>query len=318
VFDLTPLALGGAPLANLYTEVSEEDARGVVDAAWERGIRFFDTAPHYGLGLSERRIGAALRDRPREAYVLSTKVGRVLEPVDNRAEFDEEGGFAVPARWRRMWDFSRYGVRRSLSDSLQRLGLDRVDMVFIHDPDNHRRQAFEEAYPALEELRSEGVLRAIGAGMNQTAMLTEFVRETDVDVILMAGRYTLLEQDALNDLLPECAARGIRVVAAGVFNSGLLAQPRPADDATYNYQPAPPELIARAHRLADVCERHGVSLPAAALAFPARHPAVASVLTGARSAAEIERNAELFATPVPDDLWAELKAEGLLRADAPV
>ena len=318
MFDLTPLALGGAPLANMYTPVSEEDARGAVDAAWERGIRFFDTAPHYGLGLSERRIGAALRDRPREAYVLSTKVGRVLEPVDNHADFDEEGGFAVPARWRRMWDFSRYGVRRSLSDSLQRLGLDRVDMVFIHDPDNHRRQAFEEAYPALEELRSEGVVRAIGAGMNQSAMLTEFVRETDVDVILMAGRYTLLEQDALNDLLPECAARGVKVVAAGVFNSGLLAHARPADDATYDYRPAPPELIARAHRLADVCERHGVSLPAAALAFPARHPAVASVLTGARSAAEIERNAELFATSVPDDLWTELKAEGLVRADAPV
>jgi D-threo-aldose 1-dehydrogenase len=318
VIDLTPLALGGAPLANMYTVVPEEQARGAVDAAWERGIRFFDTAPHYGLGLSERRIGAALRDRPRQEYVLSTKVGRLLEPVDNPAEFDAEGGFAVPARWRRMWDFSRYGVRRSLSDSLQRLGLDRVDMVFIHDPDDHRRQAFEEAYPALEELRSEGVLRAIGVGMNQSAMLTDFVRETDVDVILMAGRYTLLEQSALDDLLPECAARGVKVVAAGVFNSGLLAQSRPAADATYDYRPAPPELIGRANRLADVCERHGVSLPAAALAFPGRHPAVASVLTGARSAAEIERNAELFATPVPDDLWAELKAEGLLRADAPV
>jgi D-threo-aldose 1-dehydrogenase len=191
-------------------------------------------------------------------------------------------------------------------------------MVFIHDPDNHRRQAFEEAYPALEELRAEGVVRAIGAGMNQSAMLADFVRETDVDVHLLAGRYTLLEQGALDDLLPECEARGVKIVAAGVFNSGLLAHPRPPADATYNYRPAPKQLLARAHQLADVCERHGVSLPAAALAFPGRHPAVASVLTGARSAAEIERNAELFAAPVPDDLWAELKAEGLLRADAPV
>jgi D-threo-aldose 1-dehydrogenase len=318
VIDLTPLALGGGPLGNLYTAISDEDARGAVDAAWERGIRYFDTAPHYGLGLSERRLGAALRERPREQYVLSTKIGRILEPVDNKAEYDKAGGFAVPARWRRMWDFSRAGVRRSLSDSLQRLGLDRVDIVYIHDPDDHRRQAFAEAYPALEELRSEGVVRAIGAGMNQAAMLADFVRETDVDVHLLAGRYTLLEQDALDDLLPECEARGVKIVAAGVFNSGLLARERVPDDATYDYRPAPPDVLSHARRIARVCERHGVSLPAAALAFPGRHPAVASVLTGARSAAEIERNAELFATPVPDDLWAELKAEGLLREDAPV
>jgi D-threo-aldose 1-dehydrogenase len=282
VIDLSPLSLGTAPLGNMYTPVSEEDARATVDAAWEQGIRFFDTAPHYGLGLSERRLGAALRERPRHEFVLSTKVGRILEPVDNRADYDHEGGFAVPARWRRMWDFTREGVRRSLGDSLQRLGLDRVDMVFIHDPDDHRREAFEQAYPALEELRSEGVVRAIGAGMNQSAMLADFVRETDVDVLLLAGRYTLLEQDALDDLLPAAQERGVRIVAGGVFNSG-----------------------------------HGVPLPAAALIFPSRHPAVASVLAGARSAEQIARNAELFATKVPDDLWAELKAEGLLRADAP-
>jgi D-threo-aldose 1-dehydrogenase len=317
VIDLSPLSLGGAPLGNMYTPVSEEDARATVDAAWERGIRFFDTAPHYGLGLSERRFGAALRERPRHEYVLSTKVGRILEPVDNRAEFDSEGGFAVPARWRRMWNFTREGVRRSLADSLQRLGLDRVDIVFIHDPDDHRREAFEQAYPALEELRSEGVVRAIGAGMNQSAMLTDFVRETDVDVLLLAGRYTLLEQDALDDLLPAAEARGVKIVAGGVFNSGLLAQARPPKDATYDYRKAPADLLSTARRLATVCERHGVSLPAAALAFPARHPAVASVLTGARSAEQIERNADLFATAVPDDLWTELKAEGLLRADAP-
>jgi D-threo-aldose 1-dehydrogenase len=216
-----------------------------------------------------------------------------------------------------MWNFTREGVRRSLADSLQRLGLDRVDIVFIHDPDDHRREAFEQAYPALEELRSEGVVRAIGAGMNQSAMLTDFVRETDVDVLLLAGRYTLLEQDALDDLLPAAEARGVKIVAGGVFNSGLLAQARPPKDATYDYRKAPADLLSTARRLATVCERHGVSLPAAALAFPARHPAVASVLTGARSAEQIERNADLFATAVPDDLWTELKAEGLLRADAP-
>jgi D-threo-aldose 1-dehydrogenase len=216
-----------------------------------------------------------------------------------------------------VWDFSRDGVRRSLEDSLERLGLDRVDIALIHDPDEHRRAAFSEAYPALEELRAEGVVRAIGAGMNQSAMLADFARETDVDMVLLAGRYTLLEQDALDDLLPVCEARGVAIVAAGVFNSGLLAQARPPDDATYDYAPAPPETLARARAIAAVCDRHGVPLPAAALAFPGRHPAVASVLVGARDAAQVTRNAELFEAAVPDDLWRELKAEGLLRADAP-
>jgi D-threo-aldose 1-dehydrogenase len=317
MIELTPLGFGGAPLGNLYAPLSEADATGTVDTAWARGIRFFDTAPHYGLGLSERRLGAALRSRPREEYVLSTKIGRILEPLaEPGGDFDTAGGFAVPVTHRRVWDFSRDGVRRSLADSLERLGLDRVDVVFIHDPDDHRRAAFEEAYPALEELRGEGVVRAIGAGMNQSAMLADFARDTDVDVLLLAGRYTLLEQDALDDLLPVCEARGVAVVAAGVFNSGLLAHERVPDDATYNYAPAPAELIGRARAIAAVCERHGVSLPAAALAFPARHPAVASVLVGARHGEEVDRNADLLGTPVPEELWRELKTEGLLREDA--
>jgi D-threo-aldose 1-dehydrogenase len=316
MIELTPLSFGGAPLGNLFTPLPDSDARGAIDAAWERGIRYFDTAPHYGLGLSERRIGEALRARPREEYVLSTKIGRVLEPYDG-GDFDTEGGFAVKVTARRRWDFSRDGVHRSLTDSLERLGLDRVDIVFIHDCDDHREQAFTEAIPALIELRDQGVVRAIGAGMNQSAMLTDFVRETDVDVLLLAGRYTLLEQTALDDLLPACVERGVRIVAGGVFNSGLLALDEPPDDATYDYRQAPRELLQRARELAAVCARHGVPLPAAALAFPGRHPAVETVVVGARTAGEVERNADLFAQPIPDDLWAELKAEGLVRADAP-
>jgi D-threo-aldose 1-dehydrogenase len=245
----------------------------------------------------------------------------VLEPVRPAAGEpvgdDLANGFAVPATHRRVWDFSADGVRRSLEASLERLGLDRVDTVLIHDPDRHYRQALEQAYPALHELRAQGVVRAIGAGMNQAAMLTRFARETEMDVVLLAGRFTLLEQDALDDLLPACVERQVRVIAAGVFNSGLLALDRPARDATYNYAPAPRKLVARAHELAEVCERHAVSLPAAALAFPGRHPAVATVLVGAREPAEVARNAELFARGVPEALWDELRAEGLLRPDAP-
>jgi D-threo-aldose 1-dehydrogenase len=313
VIALGPLSFGGAPLGNLYTPLSDEAAAATLTAAWEHGIRTFDTAPMYGHGLSERRFGAALRERPRDEYVLSTKVGRLLAAGGGGGT----DGFAIPETHHVVWDFSRDGVHRSLAESLERLGLDRVDVALIHDPDDHERAAFAEAYPALEELRAQGVVKAIGAGMNQSAMLTRFARETDVDLLLLAGRYTLLEQGALDDLLPACAAGGARVIAAGVFNSGLLARDRPPADATYDYAPAPPELVDRAHRIADVCERHGVSLPAAALAFPGRHPAVATVLVGARSPAEVARNAELAERPVPDALWADLKAAGLLRDDAP-
>jgi D-threo-aldose 1-dehydrogenase len=309
---MTELAFGGAPLGNLYAPIAEATADATVDAAWEHGIRSFDTAPLYGHGLSERRLGRILRERPRAEYALSTKVGRLLAP--GRGSTD---GFAIPATHHVEWDFSADGVRRSLEESLERLGLDRVDTVLIHDPDRHYREALEQAYPALHELRAQGVVQAIGAGMNQAAMLTRFARDTDMDVVLLAGRYTLLEQDALDDLLPACAERGVQVIAAGVFNSGLLARDRPAADATYDYGPAPRGLVARAHRLADVCERHGVSLPAAALALPGRHPAVATVLVGARDPAEVARNAELFARGVPEALWEELRAEGLLRPDAP-
>jgi D-threo-aldose 1-dehydrogenase len=314
---LTELSLGCAQLGNLYHAIPDEQAHATVDAAWAVGIRYFDTAPHYGLGLSERRLGKALAERPRDEYVLSTKVGRLLEPLPQPHDVDGEG-FDVPATHRRVWDFSRDGVLRSLAGSLERLGLDRVDIVYLHDPDDHYRDVLGHAYPALEELRSQGVVSAIGAGMNQTAMLTEFARNTDMDLLMLAGRYTLLEQPALEELLPVCQQRGIGVVAAGVFNSGLLARRKPARDARYNYADAPPNLVQRAVRIAAICEQHASSLPAAALAFPLGHPAVVSICIGARSPGQVERNAALRQAQPPSGLWTQMKAEGLLRADAPV
>ncbi|MEV8565218.1 aldo/keto reductase [Streptomyces sp. NPDC051322] len=303
--EVTELAFGAAGIGNLYTPVDPAEAQATVDAAWNAGIRYFDTAPHYGLGLSECRLGSALRDRPRAEYVVSTKVGRLLEPGPGQGD-DLRNGFAVPASHHRVWDFSADGVRRSIDDSLARLGLDRVDVVFLHDPDDHGEDAFRHAYPALESLRSEGVVGAIGAGMNQTRMLTRFLRDTDVDLVLCAGRCTLLDRSAFDELLPEAAARGRSVVVGGVFNSGLLADPRPG--ARYNYSAASSAVLDRALRMKAVCERRGVPLRAAALRFPSRHPAVVSVLTGARSAAEVNDAADLLRLPLPDALWDELSA----------
>jgi D-threo-aldose 1-dehydrogenase len=314
--EVTELGFGAAPIGNLYREVSETRARGTVDAAWACGVRYFDTAPHYGLGLSERRLGAALTGRPRTEYVLSTKVGRLLEPSPGGGT--DPAGFAVSATHRRVWDFSADGVRRSLASSLERLGLDRVDVVLLHDPDDHWAQAVSEAYPALARLRDEGVIGAIGVGMNQCGMPTRFVRETDIDVVLLAGRYTLLEQPAADELLPLAAERGVSVLAAGVFNSGLLARPEVPDDATYDYEPAPGRLLEKARRIAAVCRRHGVTLPRAAAWFPLGHPAVASVVLGMHDATQVTENAGLLAEAVPAGLWDELRAERLLRADVPV
>ncbi|MFI6885289.1 aldo/keto reductase [Streptosporangium canum] len=302
---------GAAPIGNLFTAVGDDEARAAVDAAYDAGFRLFDTAPHYGLGLSERRLGAALAGRPRDSYTLSTKVGRLLVPAPTGGPAGrDDQGFDVPADLRRVWDFSRDGVRRSLKESLERLALDAVDIVLIHDPDDHWEQAVSEAYPALAELRDQGVVKAVGVGMNQSEMLARFVRETGVDLVMLAGRHTLLDQSGEEELLPLCQERGVSVVAAGVFNSGLLATHDPS--GTYDYAPAPAPLLARARRIAAVCESHGVTLPQAALAFPLRHPAVVSVVVGARSAAEVARNAALTARPVPEDLWAELAAEDLI------
>lgn len=313
----TEISLGCAQLGNLYTAITDDQAHATVDAAWDQGIRYFDTAPHYGLGLSERRLGAALAGRPRKEYLLSTKVGRLLEPINAPGERDNVG-FDVPATHKRVWDFSRDGVMRSLEESLERLGVDSVDIAYLHDPDEHPREALEGAYPALEELRTQGTVVAIGAGMNQTAMLANFARLTDMDVFMLAGRYTLLEQSALDDLLPICEERGIGVVAAGVFNSGLLSRPAPPDDAKYNYVDAPDELIVRARKIAEICQRHGTSLPALALKFPLAHPSVVSVCVGSRSPIQIEANVDLYRSRVPHAAWVELRDDGFLRPDAPL
>jgi D-threo-aldose 1-dehydrogenase len=314
--DVTPLGLGCAPLGNLYQAISDETATETVEAAWADGIRYFDTAPHYGLGLSERRLGAALAGHPRDEYVLSTKVGRILEPNPAGASELDDQAFEVPAAYKRRWDFSRDGVLRSLEDSLERLGLDRIDIAYVHDPDDHFEEAVLGALPALVELRRQGVLKAIGVGMNQTPMLAEFIRKCDVDVIMVAGRYTLLDQPALDELLPLCQERGVSVIAAGVFNGGILATATPG--TKYDYSDAPAELITKASRIAEVCEQHGVELPDAAMALPAAHPAVASVVVGAHNAEQIRANVARSRVEVPAALWADLIAEGLLRPDAVV
>lgn len=275
----------------------------MVEAAWDAGIRYFDTAPLYGFGHAERRLGAVLRTKPREEFVVSTKVGRLL-----REDAESEPGQA----WKGtpplnpVFDFSYDATMRSVEESLRRLGLDRVDILLIHDPDQHFREALGGAYRALDRLRADGTVRAIGAGMNQAEMLARFAREADFDCFLLAGRYTLLDRTGSEELLPLCAERGIAVIAGGVFNSGILAETGPAQH--YNYQQAPPEVIVRARAIKATCESRGVDVKAAALQFPLRHPAVTSVLTGCRSAAELTENVRLFSAPVPDGLWEELDA----------
>jgi aryl-alcohol dehydrogenase-like predicted oxidoreductase len=309
---LTELGFGAAQGGNLYRATTDEEFVAAVDTAWAAGVRYFDTAPHYGLGLSERRLGSALRHRPRDEYVVSTKVGRLLEPSPQNTHLRDSEGFDVPASHRRVWDFSRDGVRRSIEASLARTGLDRIDIAYLHDPDDHWEQAAAEAVPALVELREQGVVGAIGAGMNQSAMLARFVRETDVDVMMCAGRYTLLEQGAAGDLLPLAQRQGVGVVIAGVYNSGLLSRDHPPADAFYNYQQAPPELIERARRIAEICGGHRVTLPQAALAFVRRHPAVVSTVVGVRNDAQMAETARRSAALVPDELWESLAAAGLL------
>jgi D-threo-aldose 1-dehydrogenase len=305
---VTEYGFGAASLGNLYRAVDEDTAARAVAAALDAGIRYFDTAPHYGLGLSERRLGRALAGRDRADFVISTKVGRLLEPNPSPSGSDLiAGGFDVPDGLRRRFDFSADGVRRSLEGSLHRLGLDRVDIVYLHDPDDHVDEAIAEAIPALVAWREQGVVGAIGVGMNGWQAPLRMIRETPLDVVMLAGRWTLLDRTG-RELLDGCASRGMSLVAAAPFNSGLLARARPAPDAMFNYSPADASLVAAANRLADVCSSHGVALPAAALQFPLRHPAVAAVVAGTRSAEQVTEAMTRLTMTIPEELWRELDA----------
>jgi D-threo-aldose 1-dehydrogenase len=317
---VTRLGFGGASIGGLFAAVSDDDAIATVGHAWDLGIRTFDVAPLYGYGAAERRVGRALAGRPRDEYVLETKVGRLVRPLDAispGADVDpQDANYARTEPVGLVFDYSADGVRRSIEESLERLGLDRLDIALIHDPDDHWPAAIGEAYPALARLREEGVLRAIGVGMNQSRMLARFAREGDFDVFLLAGRYTLLDQDALPELLPLCAERGVAIFVGGVMNSGVLADPR--SGSRFDYKPAPDTILERARRLAAVCERHDVPLRAAAIQFPLAHPAVRSLIAGVRRIDHLDEYPELMRRPIPADLWAELRAEGLIPEEAPV
>jgi D-threo-aldose 1-dehydrogenase len=310
--DIRRLVFGGAPIGGLFAPVDDGTAQATLEAAWAAGIRAFDTAPHYGAGLSEQRLGAFLAGRPRGEFVISTKVGRRLVPAAGDVE-GAEGFYGTP-RLARMRDYSRDGVLAALEGSLARLGLDRADLVLIHDPEDHLREALDGAYPALAELRSAGVAGAIGFGMNQAALLEWLVTRTDPDCVLVAGRYSLLDASAADALLPECRRRRIAVLAGGVFNSGVLADPVPG--ATFDYVPASASILARANRIRAVCARYGQPLGAVALQYPLRHPAVTAAVVGARSPHEIIEDAGYLAEPVPDALYGELASLGLITEPA--
>lgn len=306
---LGKLGLGAAGIGNLYRAMPDGQAAATVNAAWDAGVRYFDTAPHYGLGLSERRLGAVLREKPRSEFTVSTKVGRLLVPnaaVGSDATLKDDEGFDVPATSKRQWDFSEAGIRRSIEESLERLGLDHVDIAYLHDPDFHDlAKGISEALPALEKLRAEGVVKAIGVGTNSAEAALECVDAADLDLVMLAGRYTLLEQPGV-PLLDHCVARGTGVVNVGVFNSGLLARPEVPEDAHYNYARAPRGLVERARALAGVCRDFGVELPTAALQFSLRHPAVVNVTVGASGAEQVSTNAARMNEDVPEGLWAAL------------
>lgn len=303
---VTRLGLGLAPIGGLYEPVSDQQARETVEKAWELGIRYFDVAPLYGNGLSEIRAGAVLANKPRESFVLSTKVGRLLRPGgSDRQRIWAEGAEVTP-----VFDFSADGTLTSYAESLTRLGLDRADLLHVHDPDDFFAQAVAEALPTLVALREQGRIGGVSAGMNQTKLLAEFVRTGMVDCVLAAGRYTLLDQSAGVELLPLCAALGVSVIAAGVFNSGLLADPRPG--ATYDYGRASSDLVERALAISAVCDSHGVPLRAAAIQFPLTHPAVTCVLVGARSPAEVSDAVAMASHSIPSALWDDLRASGVL------
>ena len=323
---LTELGFGTAPMGNLYRAISEGDARAILDMAWDGGVRYFDTAPLYGLGLSETRLNGFLRDKPRDDYVLSSKVGRLLRacPPDQRDGFGK--WFEVPSR-NEVFDYSYDGVLRSIEFSLERLGVSRIDILYGHDLDvfTHGSQDamaeklrifLEGGHRALVELREQGVISAFGLGVNEWQPAEWLIDNGDPDIILLAGRYTLLEQGALTSFLPKCEARGVGVVIGGPYNSGILAS-GPREGAFYNYDPAPPDILERVRRIEAVCDAYDVRLVDAAFRFPLCHPAVLSVIPGGQAVAEMQSNLQAVAADIPVDLWSELKAEGLLIPDAP-
>jgi D-threo-aldose 1-dehydrogenase len=300
--ELSSFVLGTSQLGGLYQAVEEETAQQTLQTAWDLGVRRFDTAPHYGTGLSERRVGRFLAGLPRESFTISSKVGRLLVDVDSEAFADPYFVGGEPKA--RVFDFSRDGILRSVADSLTRLGLDRIDTLYLHDPDDHLDQAINEGYPALAELRDQGVVEKIGAGMINTPGLIRIVAETGVDEIMLAGRYTLMDRSAEDELLPLCQAKGVSVVAVGVYASGILGNPRPG--AYYNWAPATEAELAQAYAYRDLCAEYQVPLPAAALQFPLRHPAIASVGIGTRTSEQARQNLGYFTLPIPDELWARL------------
>lgn len=298
---VTRLGFGGAPLGGLFTSVDDHTAADAVLAAYDSGVRYYDTAPFYGHGKGEVRLGAVLRQYPRDDFTLSTKVGRVLVPA---AGAIDDNSYRDTLDYNPVFDLSADGIRRSFESSLERLGLDRIDIALLHDPDDHFDQAIETAFPAMVRMRDEGLVTAIGAGMNQSEMLYEFAQRVDVDCFLLAGRYTLLDQSASKLLLPECEKRGISILLGGPYNSGILA-----GGEHYNYETASREMVEKKRRLDVLCAEHDVPLKAAALQFPLRQPSVACVLTGARTATEIRENVDMIGTDIPSRFWDALTEE---------
>ncbi len=304
--NVTALGFGAAPIGNLYRPIDDETAHLAVAAGWEGGIRYFDTAPHYGLGLSERRLGVALQDYPRAEFTISTKVGRLLVPNPSPTGSDlGKGGFAVNDILRRQYDYTRDGVLRSLESSLDRLGVDRIDIVYVHDPEDHMEAALRQAVPALVELRDQRMIGAVGVGMNFVEPLRRFVTETDIDIVMVAGRWTLVDRSAA-PLLEDCLGRSVAVVSAAPFNSGLLSRPAPPDDARFDYGPAPPDVLAAARACAQVCTAHATTLPTVALQFPLLHTAVCTVVAGMRTAHQCALNVEWVSAVIDEHLWAAL------------
>lgn len=309
-----PFGLGAANLGNLYRRLTDQDCTALLEAAWDAGVRIYDTAPHYGLGLSERRLGRFLATKPRGDYVLSTKVGRLLRPnPTGHGKLDTGNDFWVDAGITRVWDFTAAGVRRSLEESLTRLGVDRVDTIYLHDPEKHDLdQADRDAYPALVAMREEGLVDRIGVGSMSVDALARAVRHPELDVVMIAGRLTLAEQPVVPGILDDARHNGIRVVAAGVFNSGLLSHASPLSDARYEYGTVPPSLLIRVRKIAAICEDHGVDLPTAALHYPLTLDAVDLVVVGGSKPAHVRQNVDRMTARVPSALWAELRARGLV------